>query len=167
MVHQSPTSLQKDTNVEDRDFIPSTHGLKTCFHWPWIWGVCTNEADEARFVYLSTFAWFSSPPYWFSTYDSNAWSALWNHLWFCVSNWTSIGWCLCILKQLTSWCMILQFMFPLSYQLREITHDFKPTSLSLKTRFHSHDIVVYTPMEINLPLSVFLLDLLFNDVYVF
>ena len=82
MVHQSPTSLQKDTNVEDRDFIPSTHGLKTCFHWPWIWGVCTNEADEARFVYLSTFAWFSSPPYWFVTYDFNAWSALWNHLWF-------------------------------------------------------------------------------------
>ena len=55
---------------------------------------------------------------------------------FCVSTWSSIRWCLCILKQLTSWCMILQFMFPLSYQLREITHDFKPTSLSLKTRFH-------------------------------
>ena len=49
---------------------------------------------------------------------------------------TSIWWCLCILKQLTSWCMILQFMFPLSYQLCEITHDFKPTLLSLKTCFH-------------------------------
>ena len=64
---------------------------------------------------------------------------------FCISTWSSIGWCLCILKQLTSWCMILQFMFPLSYQLCEITHDFKPTSLSLKTRFHrSWHCSVYT-----------------------
>ena len=59
------------------------------------------------------------------------------------------------------------FMILMCAQSCEITYDFIPTIHAVHTRFHSHDIVVYTPMEINLPLSVFLLDLLFGDFYVF
>ena len=55
---------------------------------------------------------------------------------FCFSTLSSIWWCLSILKQLTSCYRILQLMFPLTYHLRGITHDFKRTPLPLKTRFH-------------------------------